>query len=67
MAIVPPSMTATKNSTIKIKKRTLEIPAALAAIPVNPNSAATKATTKKINDQRNIIFVFKVNIKSNYT
>lgn len=32
--------------------------AAPAAIPVNPNSAAIKAITKKITDQRNIIINF---------
>lgn len=46
------------NNTIKIKNKILEIPAALAAIPVNPKSAAIKATTKKMSDQRSIIIVF---------
>ncbi len=34
--------------------------AAPAAIPVNPNKAAIKATTKKVTVQRNIIVSFKV-------
>ena len=36
------------------KNRNFAIPAAAAAIPVNPNSAATKAITKKIAVQRNM-------------
>ncbi len=43
-----------KNRTIKIKNKTLAIPAALAAIPPNPNIAAMIATTKKITVQRSI-------------
>ena len=41
-----------------MKKSILAILAAPAAIPVNPNSAAIKAITKKITDQRNIMIVF---------
>ena len=47
-------ISVTTNSTIKIKKRTFAIPAALAAIPKNPKMAAIIAMTKKIIDQRNI-------------
>ena len=43
------------NSTINIKNNTLAMPAALEAIPPNPNIAAIIATTKKITVQRNII------------
>lgn len=43
---------------MKIKNKTLEIAAASAAIPVNPNKAATKATTKNMSDHRNIIMIF---------
>ena len=57
-AIVPPMIRDITNNTRKIKNNTLAIPAALAAIPVNPNSAAIRATTKNINDQRNIISKF---------
>ena len=61
----PPTISEITNSTRKIKNRILAIPAALAAMPVNPNSPAIKATTKNINDQRNIASVFlKIN---NYT
>lgn len=55
---VPP-ISANTNSTRKIKNNTLAMPAAPDAMPVNPNSAATMATTKNINDQRNILFIFK--------
>lgn len=43
-----------KNNTIKIKNNTLAIEAAPADIPVNPNSPAMIATTKKMSVQRNI-------------
>jgi hypothetical protein len=45
----------TMNSTTKIKKSTLAIPAALAATPPNPKIAAIIATTRNITVQRNII------------
>lgn len=41
-----------------MKNNTFAIPAALEAMPVNPNSAATIAITKNINDQRNIVLFF---------
>lgn len=54
---VPP-MIARINNTRNIKKSILAILAAPAAIPVKPNSAAIKAITKNITDQRNIIIGF---------
>lgn len=54
---VPP-IKANTNNTRKIKNNTLAILAAPEAIPVKPNSAATIATTKKISDQRNIVYFF---------
>ena len=44
---------------MKIKNNTLAIPAAPAAIPPNPKTAAIIATTKKITVQRNIVISFK--------
>ena len=44
---------------MNIKNSIFAIPAAPAAIPVNPKRAATIATTKKIKVQRNIVFSFK--------
>ena len=41
------------------KKRNLAIPAAAAAMPVNPNNAATSAITKKITAQRNMFHLLK--------
>jgi hypothetical protein len=38
--------------------------AAPAAIPVNPNTAATIATIKKISAQRNIVLSFKLILTS---
>ena len=43
------------------KKRNFAIPAAAAAMPVNPNSAATSAITKKITGQRNIFHLLQLN------
>lgn len=54
---VPPIM-ANKNKTRNMKNRILAIEAAPAAMPVKPNKAATKATTKNINDHLNIISEF---------
>lgn len=42
-----------------MKNKTLAIPAALAAIPVNPNRPAMIAITKNINVQRNISLILK--------
>jgi len=50
-----PATSAITNNTMKIKNRIFAIAAAPSAIPVNPNIAATIATTKKITDQRNIL------------
>jgi hypothetical protein len=55
-----PKMSVNKNKTTKMKNKTFAIPAALAAMPVKPNSAATIATTKKINAQRNITYSFRI-------
>lgn len=43
-----PATSAIRNNTIKIKNRILAMDAAPAAIPVNPNTAATIATIKNI-------------------
>ena len=52
-----PAISETRNNTIKRKNKIFAIPAAPAAIPVNPNSAATIATTKNIRVQRNMISI----------
>jgi hypothetical protein len=49
-----PIMKKIRQATRKIKNRNLAIPAAATAMPVNPNTAATNAITKKITAQRNI-------------
>lgn len=49
---------ANKNKTRNTKNRILAIEAAPAAMPVNPNNAATIATTKNINDHLNMISIF---------
>jgi hypothetical protein len=51
---VMPIMKKIRQATRKIKNRSLAIPAAATAMPVNPNTAATNAITKKITAQRNI-------------
>jgi hypothetical protein len=56
-----PSINDNRKSTIKIKNNTFAIPAALAAIPVNPNIPATMATIRKIIVQRNIVYIFRMN------
>ena len=43
----------------KIKNRILAIPAAPAAIPPKPNTAAMMAITKKMIVQRNITLIFR--------
>jgi hypothetical protein len=50
-----PRMKKTKQATRKRKNRNLAIPAAVAAMPVNPKRAATSAITKKIKAQHNIL------------
>ena len=50
---VMPIMKKIRQATRKIKNRNLAIPAAATAMPVNPNTAATNAITKKITAQRN--------------
>jgi len=42
---------------MKIKKSIFATPAAAKAVPVKPSTAAIKATTKKINAQRNIFIL----------
>jgi hypothetical protein len=54
-----PAINAMRNNTIKTKKRILAIDAAPAAMPVNPNTAATMATIKNMSAQRNMISKFK--------
>jgi len=53
-----PPIKESRNNTRKIKNSTLAIPAALAAMPPNPNIPATIAMTRKIIVQRNIGFAF---------
>src|SRR6266481_3877323 len=48
-----------KKSTKKIKKQIFAMPAAAMAIPVNPNSAASKAITRKVRAQFNILYSFR--------
>lgn len=45
-----PKMSAPMNNTIKMKKIIFAIPAALAAMSVNPSTAAMMAMIKKIAD-----------------
>ena len=51
-------MIAMRKSTINTKNKILAMDAAPAAIPVNPNIAATIATIKNISAQRNMIVFF---------
>jgi hypothetical protein len=44
----------TTNKTRNRKNNTLAIPAALAAMPENPKTAAIRATTKNVTDQLSI-------------
>ncbi|GGG58382.1 hypothetical protein GCM10010976_31500 [Bizionia arctica] len=53
----------TINSTIKMKNKILAIPADAPAIPPNPKTPAISAIIIKVIVQRNIIFVFMVNIR----
>jgi hypothetical protein len=52
--LISPKINDTKKRTIKIKKRTLAISVAVAAIPPNPKIAATMATIKKVKAQLSI-------------
>ena len=52
---VPPSINTRTKPIMKIKKRTLAMPAAPSEIPPKPKIAAIIAMTKKIPAQRNII------------
>jgi hypothetical protein len=49
-----PNMSETRNNTMKMKNKTLAIPAAPAATPPNPKIAAMIATIKNITVQRSI-------------
>ena len=53
-----PNNKLSTNSTRKIKNNTLAMPAATAAIPPKPNTAAMIAIIRKITVQRNIIVSF---------
>jgi hypothetical protein len=55
MLLLPDSQDM-RNKTIKIKKSTLAIEAAPAAMPKNPNAPAIMAITRKITVQRNISY-----------
>ncbi len=59
-----PATSAITNKTKNIKNKILAMDAAPAAIPVNPNTAATIATIKKISAQRNIVLSFKLILTS---
>jgi hypothetical protein len=48
-----PRIKKTRQITRKRKNRNFAIPAAAAAMPVNPNNAATSAIIRKIKAQRN--------------
>jgi hypothetical protein len=50
-----PPIKLNRNNTIKMKKMIFAIVAAPAAIPVNPNIAATIAMIRNVTVQRNII------------
>ncbi|RAJ79261.1 hypothetical protein CLV59_106322 [Chitinophaga dinghuensis] len=56
--LIAPAIKEITNITRKIKNRIFAMDAAPAAIPVKPKIAATIATTKKINVQRNISVSF---------
>lgn len=53
--LLRPPIRLNKKSTMKMKKMIFAIVAAPAAIPVNPNIAATIAIIKKVTVQRNIL------------
>jgi len=61
-----PMIKKIRQITRKRKKRNFAIPAAAAAMPVNPNSAATRAITKKITAQRNIFHLLQRNRASTF-
>ena len=58
--VVLPPINDRRNSTIKIKKMILAIPAAPAAIPPKPKIAAIMAMIRNTIVQRNITYNFKV-------
>src|SRR4029077_9387267 len=49
-----PNTRETKNKTRKITNKIFAIPAAVPAMPANPNRAASSAIIRKVNDQFNI-------------
>lgn len=59
--LTPPKIKLTTNKIRKMQKMILAISAEPAAIPPNPNIAATKATTKKITTHLNITLNFRLN------
>jgi hypothetical protein len=62
--LLPADMPITKKirqTTRNRKNKNLAIPAAAAAIPVNPKSAATSAITRKIRAQRSMLHLLQNN------
>lgn len=55
-----PPMSINIHIPMKMAKSTFAISAAPSAMPVKPNIAATSAMIKNANDQRNIMFGFKL-------
>ena len=60
LKILAPNTSDSTNNTRKMKNNTFAIPAAPAAIPPNPNNAATSAMTRNVIVQRNIKLGFNV-------
>jgi hypothetical protein len=56
-----PMMKKMMHITRKRKNRNFAIPAAAAAMPVNPNNAATSAMIRKITAQRNMVDTSLIN------
>jgi hypothetical protein len=50
-----PKISDNRNNTIKMKNKILAIPAAPAAMPPKPNTAAIIATIRNMTVQRNIV------------
>ena len=60
LKILAPKTSDSTNKTRKIKNNTFAMDAAPAAIPPNPNNAATSAITRNVIVQRNIKLGFNV-------
>jgi hypothetical protein len=58
-----PKMSDTTKNIRNTTKRIFAIPAAPAAIPPKPNTAAIMAIIKNVTDQRNILYDFKLTEK----